>query len=345
MSIDLPISKSIANRLLILQALDDKPLMDVSDPNIPQDVKVLHDALTDIAVGKQRLDLGECGTAMRFLTAYCARKEGCNVRLDGTPRMRKRPIEKLVRALIACGADIWYEGEMGFVPLRIHGRNLVEPLSGKEFQPTPRIKVDSPDSSQFVSALLLVGLKAETNLNSPYIRMTRTIIERWRSGQQITMERDWSSAAFWYEYVAIHGGELRLNGLTEDTVQGDKELIRLFRPFGVTTRFDAEGAVIARTQRCSHLPRIVNFRDFPDIYPAYAMTCKRLHIPLLALGTDSLRLKESDRLKSVKERQSYGDHRVAMALMAADLPCDDTQCIAKSYPAFLENLQRIHDAR
>ena len=331
--IDLPISKSIANRLLILQALHDVPLMDVSGNDIPDDIKLMHDALEAIGKGADSLQLQNCGTAMRFLTAYCAQLDGRTILLDGSDRMRQRPILQLVHALIACGADIWYEDEMGFPPLRVRGKRLAAQTAKRK-----AITINSPDSSQFVSALLLIGINARSNSTSPYIAMTRKMLDRWHSGERSIEERDWSAAAFWYEYVAIHGGKLYLNGLKHSDLQGDQVVADIFRRFGVETRFESEGVIIERTGRVSHWPLVMSFASCPDLYPAVALTCRKLHVPLWALGTKSLRIKESDRLRAVKEQQTFSDHRIAMALLAADLPCDDIACISKSYPTFYEQL-------
>lgn len=337
--IDLPISKSIANRLLILQALNGMPLLDVSGRDIPDDVRLMHDALEAINKGESLVKLQNCGTAMRFLTAYCSQLEGHTIVLDGSDRMRQRPIVQLVSALISCGADIWYEGEYGFPPLRVRGKQLAAPIA--DTLQHAAITVNSPDSSQFVSAMLLIGLDAESDGASPYISMTRKMIERWGRGERNFEERDWSAAAFWYEYVAVHGGKLHLNGLTDSELQGDRMVADVYKRFGVETRFEDEGVTIERTKKASHLPFVMRFEQCPDLYPAVAITCRKLRIPLLALGTTTQRLKESDRIRSVKERKTYSDHRIAMALLAADMPCDDIACISKSYPTFYEQLCQL----
>ena len=338
-NIKLPISKSIANRVLILQALTGEPLMDVSSPTIPDDVCIMHNALEAIGKGASEVNVENCGTAMRFLTAYCAQLEGHSVVINCSERMRKRPIGQLVSALICYGADIWYEGEVGFPPLRIHGKRLIKPvllqLSGEP------ISIPTPDSSQYISALILIGQEAKSDADSPYIRMTRAVCARWKDGQRIFDEKDWSSAAFWYEYVALHGGKLHLDGLTDSDLQGDKVLVKWFKRLGVKTTFDADGAVIEKTCRPLHLPYIINFANNPDLYPVMAITCKHLRVPLLAYGTASQRIKESDRLASVKMQQTQGDHRIAMALLAAGLPCDDVDCVRKSYPGFYEQLCQL----
>jgi len=327
--IQLPVSKSIANRLLILQAINGLPLFDVTEPNMPEDVRLMHDALLAIKRGEDQLMLDNCGTAMRFLTAFCAQLSGRTVSLDGNPRMRQRPIAQLVDALQAIGADIEYLGQNGFPPLKIRGKTLRQ---------TVDVSAITLDSSQFVSALLLIGLQVYTADNSPYIRMTRKIIAQFPA---VVLERDWSAAAFWYEYIALHGGELFLDELRFSDLQGDKIVAELFRHFGVATYELPTGIRIVRENPPDDTPLQVSFRDCPDLYPAVAITCRQMNVPLIATDTDRLRYKESDRLEAVQHLAAENDHRMAMALLAADLPCDDKACIAKSYPTFYQQLCRL----
>jgi 3-phosphoshikimate 1-carboxyvinyltransferase len=169
--IELPISKSIANRLLILQAMHgDGQLLTVS-ADMPDDVQVMSEAIRLLGErGEARIDLGNCGTAMRFLTAYCAQLEGQTTILDGVERMRHRPIGQLVDALREIGADIEYLGEEGFPPLRIKGCALDK---------HKLVRIDNPLSTQFVSALMLIGANVQTNSTSPYINITREIIDQY----------------------------------------------------------------------------------------------------------------------------------------------------------------------
>ena len=322
-NVRLPISKSIANRLLVLQALRGEPLLDVSGRDIPDDTRLMHDALEAIRSGASSLMLNNCGTAMRFLTAYCAQLEGCEIVLDGSERMRQRPIGQLVDALVALGADILYLGEIGFPPILVRGKQL-------DKRP---IVVSAPESTQFISALLLIGIDVQTDSDSPYIAMTRKVKEG-----ALDCERDWSAAAFWYEYVAIHGGELFLEGLHSTDIHGDKVVADIFRPLGVETVYEPDGVRIAKSVQILDSGLQISFKDCPDLYPAVALTCHALGITLDARDTASLRIKESDRLQAVSALQTNHDHRMAMALLAADLPCDDIACIAKSYPTFYEQL-------
>ena len=420
MRIELPISKSIANRLLILQAihgdgLAESPtvlaswgaLMTVS-ATLPDDVQILHRALTTLhnasnssqserpiggtpsyspsgrpiaaqAASCSSIELGNCGTAMRFLTAYCAQLAGQTTILDGVERMHHRPIGQLVDALREIGAQIDYLGEEGFPPLRI---------TGKALDKSKPITLNTPQSTQFVSALLLIGANVQTDSTSPYITLTREIIDQYpiahrasnspHCGRPIaaqaasSLEKDWSSAAFWYEYVALHGGEITLPGLSRDSLQGDKVVADIFTHLGVHTTYTTEGITLSPIRgprRCSHRGEhlanseasnsplsgrpiaaqaasrskslVQDFGNCPDLYPAVALTCERLGITLHATGVESLPLKESDRLRAVAEHRTDADHRMAMALLIAGYEVDDTACISKSYPQFLQQWQMI----
>ena len=407
MILELPISKSIANRLLILQAIHGDglagsptalaswgALTTVSACGIPDDVLLLHRALTTLRTFKTsktlstpHIDVGNCGTAMRFLTAYCAQLAGQTTILDGVERMRHRPIGQLVDALREIGADIEYLGEEGFPPLRIMGKALDK---------SKPITLNQPQSTQFVSALLLIGANVQTDSTSPYITLTREMIKNKEQGTknkdkllttdqtQVTnlgslllapyseIERDWSSAAFWYEYVALYGGEITLPGLSRDSLQGDKVVADIFTHLGVHTTYTADGITLSPIRgprRCSHRGEhfayseasysplsgrpiaaqaasrskilVQDFGNCPDLYPAVALTCERLGIELHATGVDSLPLKESDRLRAVREHRTDADHRMAMALLVAGYEVDDTACISKSYPQFLEQFRQL----
>ena len=374
MRIELPISKSIANRWLMLQAINGDELMPVSI-SMPDDVQILHNALTTLHHSTPRyttLHLSNCGTAMRFLTAYAAQLENRVTIVDGVERMRHRPIGQLVDALREIGADIEYLGEEGFPPLRIKGCILDKQRL---------VTINNPQSTQFVSALLLIGANVQTDFTSPYITLTHILIENYlqridlqgidaRSTAQRSavsavneLERDWSSAAFWYEYVALHGGEITLPGLYCDSLQGDKVVADIFTRLGVQTTYTAEGITIVSTgvadlqrsdlqgtdarstaQRSAEEILLQDFSACPDLYPAVALTCERLGIELHATGTDSLPLKESDRLRAVREHRTDHDHRMAMALLIAGYEVDDMDCISKSYPQFLKYWQEIQES-
>ncbi len=306
--VKLPISKSIANRILLLQAIHGDPLMRVSS-DMPDDVLVLHDALEQLQTFKQGaaqtpnkgaapnskqaplvLNLKNCGTALRFLQVHIAKcYPGAPITLTGDPRLMER---------------------------------------------------DGKPTTQTTSALILHGEDIPVTPNeSPYITMSRRMASMYQPSLADSIESCWSSAAFWYEYVAIHGGELLLEGLTANSLQGDRIVADLYaQHFGVQTTFTPEGAQIKKSQISNLKSQIaIDFVNCIDLYPAIALTCERLGIELLATGTDRLRFKESDRLEAVQKHEVRNDHRMAMALMCADYPVsiEEQACIAKSYPNFV----------
>ena len=306
MKVKLPISKSIANRILLLQAIHGDPLMRVST-GMPDDVVVLHDALEALQeyqkskIENQQsplvLHLKNCGTALRFLQVHL---EQC------------------------------YPGE----PIELTGDERLMERKGKL-------------TSQVDSARILHGLDVPVQENeSPYITMSRELAKNYSiSNIQDSIEADWSAAAFWYEYVAIHGGVLLLEGLKRETLQGDKMVASLYsKYFGVITSYTDEGAKIYKSSFPLKYDKVsIDFENIPDLYPAIAFTCERLHITLEATGTSRLRFKESNRLTAVRLHEVRNDHRMAMALMCADFPVskEEQGCIGKSYPQFVENLQRV----
>ena len=339
MEIELPISKSIANRWLMLQAIHGDGLMPVSAA-MPDDVRLLHDALLALN-GRKRgevltLDLQNCGTAIRFLTAYCAQLVDCEVMLTGVERMQQRPIGQLVEALRMLGAEVECMEKEGFPPLRIWGMALRVPAEP--------IEMWQPQSSQFVSALMMIEVGVRTDCTSPYINMTQRLMEEYAvRAKDFEVERDWSAAAFWYEYVALYGGEITLRGLSMDSLQGDKAVVKVFEQLGVLSYNYPLTIHLAKRTDDFTLPRAINvdFADIPDLYPAVALTCERLGVALHATGTACLRWKESDRLDAVAHHCTCSDHRMAMALMVAGFDVDDTECVSKSYPQFVSQLCKL----
>ena len=225
----LPASKSISGRALIINALSGSVLQpeNLSDSD---DTAVMLRALeavgrsADVANTKPEhpnvLDIGAAGTAMRFLTAYLSVTPGEHV-LTGSERMKHRPISILVDALRELGAEIAYEGEEGFPPLRIKGK---AGLDGGE------LTVAGNVSSQYISALLMIAPTLKRGLrltltgevaSRPYLDMTLSMMRdfgakaEWQGRDVIEVqpgsyrqrpyhiESDWSAASYWYEMVAV----------------------------------------------------------------------------------------------------------------------------------------------
>jgi 3-phosphoshikimate 1-carboxyvinyltransferase len=308
----LPASKSISNRLLILNALSEVPgrLENLSDSD---DTRVLEKALqSDVGT----IDIGHAGTAMRFLTAYLSIREGDFV-LTGSERMQQRPIGKLVDALNDLGARIGYLRNPGFPPLSIHGSRL----AGGE------ISVDSSVSSQYVSALMMIGPALEKGLtlhlenetaSASYIHLTRNLMlelgipvrfagktveiphTRFK-GKDMRVEGDWSAASYWYAIAALAGGGagLEIVGLYKNSYQGDSVLPEMFGRMGVRTTFTAGGILL--TSIPINLKKFeYDFSDNPDLVQTMVVLCSLLNLPFRITGTRTLKIKETDRILALQ---------------------------------------------
>lgn len=308
-TVALPLSKSISARALVMAALGSNQPAEVADC---EDTAAIRTALSQTT---GRVDIGAAGTAMRFMTAYYAACEGADIVLDGSDRMRHRPIAPLVDSLRRLGADISYEGEEGFPPLHIRGKRLA---GGK-------LTVDSSVSSQFVSAILMVAptmaaplkltLEGES-VSMPYIKMTigmmtargidvelirdtvTAVPGQYKSCGEV-VERDWSAAAFWYEIAAITAGWVTLRGLNKHSLQGDSALATIGPRIGVVTEFTDEGAELSATPDIySRLD--LDMTDTPDLVQPLAVAACAIGMPFRFTGVANLRIKETDRLEALR---------------------------------------------
>jgi 3-phosphoshikimate 1-carboxyvinyltransferase len=320
-TIRLPASKSISNRLLIIRALSSS---DFSIENLSEadDTVLLVDLLRKVRDRKggtsmTEIDTANAGTVMRFLTAYLSMVPGKWI-LNGSERMRQRPIGILVDGLKSMGATIDYLARLGYPPLMIHGTAL----KGRE------IIVDPGISSQFVSALMMIGPKVPGGLtlhlsgpavSVPYINMTVRLLKDF--GVPVTQERsriiirekdyvpadysveaDWSAAAFWYEAAALSDHvDLFLEGLRKESLQGDSVITGMFSAFGVVTEFTDKGVHLSKSSGLhKDTPVTLNFSDHPDIAPAVMTACALLGVHGSFSGLKSLQIKETDRLTALK---------------------------------------------
>ncbi|HET9570877.1 MAG TPA: 3-phosphoshikimate 1-carboxyvinyltransferase [Bacteroidales bacterium] len=386
-SIQLPASKSISNRALIINALSssskDSNLQNLADSD---DTLVLIKALE---LSSKKIDIGAAGTSMRFLTAFLAGCQG-EWEITGSERMQNRPINLLVDALNRLGADISYLEKDGFPPLKIKGRKLT---GGS-------ISIDGGVSSQFISALLMVapvmeqGLKLTIEgelISKPYFHMTLEMMRLWGvesswdgktatikpqtyRQQPFTIESDWSGASYWYEMLSLaEEGEIFLKGLTQNSLQGDSKVAEWFENLGIGTEFQSDGV------RLTKIPTKVerfdaDLSDQPDLAQTIAMTCALKAIPFRLSGLQSLKIKETDRIKALidesaklgfvfvasqdnilewtgetcsmfaKPIETYDDHRMAMAFAPAALVygiilMNNPEVVSKSYPNFWNDLK------
>ncbi len=348
--VNLPTSKSISNRLLLLTALSHSKMVpdNLSDSD---DTRVVLDALaSDLSL----VDVGAAGTSMRFLTAYLATVPGTHV-ITGSERMKKRPIGLLVDALRGLGAKIEYMGETGFPPLRITGGSI----SGGH------VCLPGGVSSQYISALMMIGpiLKGGLRLtlegqivSMPYIIMTQRLMELFgaqvaRTGgiiavkeqpyvyKQMSVEADWSASSYWYSMVALFpGSSVVLKGLDKVSTQGDSHVAQIAEPLGVVTEFVDGGVRITSSSKpvsqynCS-------FAEQPDLAQTFVVLCCLMGVPFCFTGLQTLRIKETDRISAlVNETRKLG--YVIEAKGDDTLTWDGTRC-----PASLEPIATYKDHR
>jgi 3-phosphoshikimate 1-carboxyvinyltransferase len=319
-TIQLPASKSISNRALIIYALS-------GGKNLPEnlsdcdDTEVIIDALRYMP---DEINIKAAGTAMRFMSAYLSVMRGTHV-ITGTERMKHRPIAILVDALRRLGAQIEYVGEEGFPPLKITGKNL----KGGQ------LEIPGNVSSQYISALLMIGPMLKDGLtlqltgdiiSRPYIDLTLWMMgefgaeAKWSSADTITVahkpyksrnyyiESDWSGASYWYEMVALskdREAEVRLTGLMDGSMQGDSTTRYIFSLLGVKTTFETQTKGVPQMVTLKKNGRGVSkleydFVNAPDLAQTFVVTCAALDIPFHFKGLATLKIKETDRIEALK---------------------------------------------
>lgn len=365
--IDLPSSKSISNRLLVIQSLC-KNNFEIKNLSDSDDTKSLKEALNS---SKTTIDIGAAGTSFRFLTAFLSTQKGEEFILTGTERMKERPIKILVDVLRKMGAQIEYLEKKGFPPLNIKGSEL----KGGE------IEIDGGISSQFISALLLIAPTLTEGLNlsiigelvsKPYVKMTLSLMEEfgvihsWNNNtisikhqkyiaQNYTVESDWSAASFWFEIAALSDNcNIKLNGLTENSIQGDKKVIKLFEELGVHSTFENDTLTLTNNIKLN-FPNTLDLLETPDLYQPLKCTLFGLNKSSNFSGLTTLKNKETNRITAVENEllklnsskiiETYHDHRMAMSfaplcLKHGELQINNVEVVSKSYPSFWEDLEK-----
>ncbi|MDH5396998.1 MAG: 3-phosphoshikimate 1-carboxyvinyltransferase [Cyclobacteriaceae bacterium] len=319
-TVNLPASKSISNRAIIVNALGDgsTPLKNLSSA---RDTQLM---LSLINREDQEINAMDAGTTMRFLTAYFS-SQGIQKKMTGTPRMCKRPIGILVDALRQIGVEINYLKETGYPPLEINGFNA---------QQTNSIEIAGNISSQFISAMLMIAPCLPNGLNItltgkvgsvPYIQMTLDIMKtfgasvEWKENtikvnptgytnpETFAVEPDWSAASYWYSITALSAGSVVfLPGLKKKSLQGDAVVAKMMEQLGVKTTFTCEGVTLENVLHQSD-PFKWDFTNCPDLAQTIAVLCAAKGIRCEMTGLESLRIKETDRIAALQnELRKFG---------------------------------------
>jgi 3-phosphoshikimate 1-carboxyvinyltransferase len=308
--VHLPASKSISNRLLIMQALSEGAVQ-ISNLSNADDTMVLKSMLTE---QKPSYWLGAAGTALRFGLAWAAITPGERI-LRGTDRLHIRPLKPLIKALEKLGAEIECYEDEGFAPVEVNGRKLRHAL----------IDMDASVSSQFTSALMLIGpyisggldiARMGKRVSEPYVEMTASLmrsagayvhlrdgkieIEEWGyQSSAFVVESDWSAASYFYSVVALGGPtQILLTGLHVNSIQGDSALTDIFKEFAVQTEFTSAGAFISRKGKPEEKIEL-DCTAFPDLAQTIAATAAGLKIPCRLTGLSTLKVKETDRIAAL----------------------------------------------
>ena len=384
-------SKSESNRMLILQALFEG--LEINNLSNSDDTQVLQKALSS---KDEVVDVYHAGTAMRFLAAYLSIQENRTSVLTGSSRMQERPIGVLVEALRRLGADISYKEKEGFPPLLIKGKKL------DEHQVTLKADV----SSQYISALLLIApvlknglqLTLEGEITSiPYINMTLSLLNElgvetefannvinvnsFKSNVDalksaaFVVESDWSSASYYYSIVALSeiGTTIQLSSYKESSLQGDSNLVEIYKEFGVTTKFKDNSLHLTKTYS-GRGDKSFNLNNSPDIAQTIVVTAFAMGLSCDLYGLHTLKIKETDRLEALKTEltkfgaevsvtndslhlkstsnikqgvcvDTYQDHRMAMAFaplaLKKNLTIKESEVVSKSYPEFWNDLKTL----
>jgi 3-phosphoshikimate 1-carboxyvinyltransferase len=400
-------SKSESNRWLILQALYKNisilNLSDSDDSNHLSEVLQSNDAL---------LDTGHAGTAMRFGAAFFAMQEGKEIILTGSDRMKQRPIGILVDALNNLGADISYLEKKGFPPLKIKGKKITGgrlPIDGSvSSQFLTALLLIAPSFEKGLQLHIINQLTSR-----PYLEMTVDILRQlgvdisfeplakthkeYKHNEAVqelvqikplllpvieiaTVESDWSSAGYWYSWVAFQepGYEIHLSFYNAASLQGDHKLVYIYSPLGVTTIFDEYGMHLIKEDKQLPDKVVLDLTNEPDQAQTIFATCLGLGINAHLTGLHTLKIKETDRIEAMMQvgsrfRESeikitdhsielhfktqtafnqevlvdtYQDHRMAMAFaplcMKTAIVIKDAMVVTKSYKRFYQDLKEVN---
>ncbi len=311
-TIELTGSKSESNRALILAALSDGKV-NIKNLSSAADTVTLDNIINQqIKNNNSVVNVGPAGTAMRFLTAYLSLR-GKKVEITGTERMKQRPIGILVDALRTLGASISYKEVDGFPPVLV---------SGEFRQKSKHIAIRGDISSQFLTALLLIGSSLPEGLDleivdeltsRPYVEMSLSMLQQcgikysWNDAiisiapqkfeeTTLTIEPDWSAASYWYSVAALSNESIiHLPNLKKDSLQGDSAIAAIMSLFGVNTFYEEDGITIEKVDS-EIKPQLLDFKKCPDLAQTVIVVAAVLGKEFSFTGLETLKIKETDRI-------------------------------------------------
>jgi 3-phosphoshikimate 1-carboxyvinyltransferase len=396
-----PPSKSYTIRGLICAALA-KGQSEIIHPLSSDDTKAALNVLSKVGVNvcqgedfwrvsggdfhKPDTDLfcGESAATLRFMTAICSLVPG-SCRLTSAPPLSRRPISPLIQALGQLGVNCSYQG--GEAPVVVEGGRL----KGKVTE------LPGDVSSQFVSALLFISPLAEGSVtirlttpleSKPFVLMTVDCLRRFgikvefsRNFREFEVSRqaykpakyevegDWSSASYFLALGAI-SGEMEVDNLNPESLQGDKAMLDFLRGMGALVEV-SKNSVVVRKSKLNAIR--ADLSDCIDLLPTVAVLAAAANGVSEFVGIERARFKESDRVAALREGlgsmgikvteernrltitgsqpkgsviDARGDHRIAMAFsilgsLAGGTVISGTECVSKTYPEFWDILKGI----
>lgn len=313
--VELPSSKSISNRVLIIRELCDIPF-DIQNLSEAGDTQLLQSLLNEFRSGATIFNVKDAGTTCRFMMAYCAMAGKQHYTLHGSNRMHERPQGDLIQALRSIGIPIHCLEKEGFLPIMIEGGKLLR----------SKVVINGNISSQFISALCLMAplfqeeleieIKGEM-VSESYIRMTLKLMESFGvestftstviripskpyQSKLLAIEPDWSSAAFFYAAMIIRPSmPIVLKGLCCSGLQGDEALVDIASSLGVKTLTNELGCELI-SNSIFNPPASIDFTDYPDLALPIIVALACVGAKTNITGIRHLQFKESDRIQSLK---------------------------------------------
>ena len=328
-TVRVPGSKSITNRALVLAALAGESTV-LGHPLVSRDTKLMADALRALGVtveeagsgwrvtpgplrGPAAVDVGLAGTVMRFVPPLAALADG-DVRFDGDPRSRERPLRPLLDALRALGASIDDEGRGG-LPLVVHGTGK---LRGGA------VDIDASASSQLLSALLLAAPRYDDGVvvrhvggrlpGTPFVELTLAMLRdrgavvqageaQWSvapssiRGGELAVEPDLSSAAPFLFAALVAGGVVRVAGWPAESLQAGAATPQVLEAMGATCRRDGDAMVVHGSGEVAGID--VDLADNPELACVLAAAAALASTPSRIRGIGHMRGHETDRLAAL----------------------------------------------
>lgn len=334
--VEIPGSKSISNRALILAALSEKKSV-IRNFLISDDTTYMIEALKKVGyslnfsddmrdltifpereINFENIDIytGNAGTVMRFIATFFLTKK-CNVTLKGNPRMNERPIKDLADSLLELGADIRYLQNPGYPPMEMS-------FSGDT---ADTVTIDCDRSSQYLSSLMLsapyfrngLQIRIKNNIVSrPYVDMSikmiedfgGTVIEKEKnklfqipkgeySLASYLVEGDMSSASYFLALALITDSTIRIDNFFRKSIQGDRRFLELFLEMGGS--IIEEGETFITVKGCGSYRGIdVDLNRAPDIAQTLAVTALFADTPTTVRNVANMRIKETDRISALR---------------------------------------------